>query len=368
MRFVARFLLVVLPVLCAALPVAAEDGPSVGDHLLVTTADAPLRSCNDTTGHFPAGADLAIKHINGDWFWVAYMHGTETERGWIHRADVVERSRALEQLNDRLQTNPTAATYAVRGKLRCDHGGLEIALADCNQALCLDRSTRLAYDTRASVWMKQGDFDRALADWNEALRLDPQDVHALDGRGAAWAAKAEVDFEAAAKIKKPSAVVTASASDVSAQSVSSGNPLSPPVLLEMSHPAGNLTLNNVAFCVTITNYGNWDRFKKDVFAPDQLILLYTEVENFSSELRTDQIWHAVMKSTITIRDARGELVKEMAFPRNDDMCHTVRRDYYNSYEFSIPEKCTPGPHMLTLKVEDLLSGKTASQSVDFLVK
>jgi hypothetical protein len=50
------------------------------------------------------------------------------------------------------------------------------------------------------------------------------------------------------------------------------------------------------------------------------------------------------------------------------MCHTVRRDYYNSYEFSIPEECTPGPHMLTLKVEDLLSGKTASQSVDFLVK
>ena len=211
MRFVTRCLFLGLLIARVVQPVAADDGPVVGDHLLVTTADAPLRSRNDTTGHVPATHDLAIKHIDGDWFWVVYEHGRQAERGWIHRADVVERSGALDQLNERLRNNPTAAIYAVRGKLRFDHGRFDIALGDCNQALCLDCSSRLAYDTRASIWMKSGDFDRAVADWNEALRLDPQDIDALNGRASAWMGKAEIDIAAAEKLKPRSPIVRASA-------------------------------------------------------------------------------------------------------------------------------------------------------------
>ena len=368
MRLVTRCLFLGLLIARVVQPVAADDGPVVGDHLLVTTADAPLRSRNDTTGHVPASADLAIKHIDGDWFWVVYEHGRQAERGWIHRADVVERSGALDQLNERLRNNPTAAIYAVRGKLRFDHGRFDIALGDCNQALCLDCSSRLAYDTRASIWMKSGDFDRAVADWNEALRLDPQDIDALNGRASAWMGKAEIDIAAAEKLKPRSPIVRASAAEISPLSFTTDNSISKGSLVATPKLTGSLTLRSVAFCKKIVNYGIWERFEKDVFAPRQPVLLYAEIDDFTSKLASDGVWLTRLQSHIDIRDARGELVHEMPFAPNDDECKSVRRDYYNSYEFNIPATCTPGSYTLILQVEDMLNGNTGTQSVPFIVE
>ncbi len=368
MRRVAALLTALALALSVACPLAADEGPVVGDHLLVTTADAPLRSRNDTTGHVPAGVDLAIKHLNGDWFWVAYEHAGQTERGWIHRGDVVERSRALDQLNERLRTNPTAAAYAVRGKLRCDHDRLDIALEDCNQALRLDRSNGLAYNTRAAVWLKKVEFDRALADWNEALRLDPYDVPALQGRASVFLAKAEVDLSTAQMLKPATAVEQAGASGLLALNFTSDDLLAIRSLFTNPQLAESLTLSHVAFCQKIVNFGVWERFEKDVFSPGQPVLLYTEVDNFSSKISGDRLWHTLLRSKIQILDKRGGLVEEMPFAPNDDECHVVRRDYYNSYEFSIPRRCTPGPYTLMLQVEDLFAKTKATQTVPFVVE
>ena len=59
---------------------------------------------------------------------------------------------------------------------------------------------------------------------------------------------------------------------------------------------------------------------------------------------------------------------EMPFAPNDDECKSVRRDYYNSYEFNIPATCTPGSYTLILQVEDMLNGNTGTQSVPFIVE
>jgi hypothetical protein len=58
----------------------------------------------------------------------------------------------------------------------------------------------------------------------------------------------------------------------------------------------------------------------------------------------------------------------MPFPANEDLCASPRRDYYNSYEFSIPQGIALGPHQLKLTVEDQLSQKVASYTVNFTVK
>jgi hypothetical protein len=129
-----------------------------------------------------------------------------------------------------------------------------------------------------------------------------------------------------------------------------------------------LELRNVAFCNKIVNFGSYERFKRDEFTAGQPVLLYAEVENFKSEPTSDGPYRAMLKSTIEIFDARGTLVQTMPFPANEDLCASPRRDYYNSYEFSIPQGIALGPHQLKLTVEDQLSQKVASYTVNFTVK
>jgi hypothetical protein len=128
-----------------------------------------------------------------------------------------------------------------------------------------------------------------------------------------------------------------------------------------------LELRNVSFCNKIENYGRYERFKRDEFTAGQPVLLYAEVENFKSEQVNDG-YRVILKSTIEIFDSRGTLVHKNAFAANEDQCSSPRRDYYNSYEFSIPQQISLGPHTLKLTVEDQLSQKVASYSVNFTVK
>jgi hypothetical protein len=129
-----------------------------------------------------------------------------------------------------------------------------------------------------------------------------------------------------------------------------------------------LELRNVAFCHKIVNYGNYERFKRDEFTPGQPVLLYAEVGNFKSEPSADGPYRTILKSTIEIYDSRGTLVQSMPFPPTEDICANPRRDYYNSYEFVIPQRIGLGPHTLKLTVEDQLSQKVATSSVNFTVK
>ncbi|HET6325083.1 MAG TPA: hypothetical protein VFG04_10310 [Planctomycetaceae bacterium] len=128
-----------------------------------------------------------------------------------------------------------------------------------------------------------------------------------------------------------------------------------------------LELRNVSFCNKIENYGRYERFKRDEFTAGQPVLLYAEVENFKSEQVTEG-YRAILKSTIEIFDTRGTLVQKMPFAANEDQCASPRRDYYNSYEFAIPREISLGPHTLKLTVEDQLSQKVASYTVNFTVK
>jgi hypothetical protein len=98
------------------------------------------------------------------------------------------------------------------------------------------------------------------------------------------------------------------------------------------------------------------------------VLLYAEVDNFKSEPTADGPYRAILKSTIEIFDSRGVLVQKMPFQPTEDLCASPRRDYYNSYEFVVPTQISLGPHTLKLTVEDQLSQKVASYTVNFTVK
>jgi len=132
----------------------------------------------------------------------------------------------------------------------------------------------------------------------------------------------------------------------------------------------NLDLRNVNFCHKISSFGNYEKYVRDEFSPGQEVLLYAEVANIHSELLGDGKYRTSLKSTLEIYryGTQGELVDKIELPETVDLCRTHRRDYFHSYQFTIPAKLTLGPHVLKLLVEDQVSRRVTSYSLNFTVK
>ncbi len=131
-----------------------------------------------------------------------------------------------------------------------------------------------------------------------------------------------------------------------------------------------LQLRNVAFCHKIVSFGSYERFNRDEFTPGQPVLVYAEVANFRSEPNAEQQYRTILKSTIDIYRAgsNGELIERLEFPATEDLCRNQRRDYFHSYEFTIPKRISLGPHVMKLTVEDQLNRKVATYTLNFTVK
>ncbi len=131
-----------------------------------------------------------------------------------------------------------------------------------------------------------------------------------------------------------------------------------------------LKIRNTHFCRRIDSYGSYERFDRDDFTPGQPVLLYTEIENFHTEPTSDGRHRTLLKSTLEVfrPGPNGELVDRFEFPATEDLCRNPRRDYFHSYEFTIPTKLGLGPHVLKLTLEDQLTRKVATYSVNFTVR
>jgi hypothetical protein len=137
-----------------------------------------------------------------------------------------------------------------------------------------------------------------------------------------------------------------------------------------------LELRNVAFCHKISSFGNFDRFPQDEFGPGQPVLVYAEVVNFKSKPTSlpqkpnEAFYQTQLKSSIEIHrlGPSGDLVERFDFEPTEDLCHNQRRDYFHSYEFTIPQRISLGPHVMTLTVEDQLNRKVATYRLNFMVK
>ncbi|MSR60422.1 MAG: hypothetical protein EXS05_22745 [Planctomycetaceae bacterium] len=132
----------------------------------------------------------------------------------------------------------------------------------------------------------------------------------------------------------------------------------------------NLELTNVNFCHKIASFGNYDKYPRDEFNPGQEVLMYAEVGNVRSDPGADGRFRSSLKSTLEIlrHGPGGEALERIELPETVDFCRAHRRDYFHSYQFTIPPRLTAGPHVLKLLVEDQLSRRTATYSLNFTVK
>lgn len=131
----------------------------------------------------------------------------------------------------------------------------------------------------------------------------------------------------------------------------------------------DLQLRNVTFCHRIVSFGNFERFAEDRFTTGAPVVLYAEVENFTSHRVDAERFRTALQPTITLYRAGDESrpVEVIPFEVTEDFCRSIRRDYYLSHMFSIPQNLERGNYTLVLKVVDLQGNKVATSRVNFEV-
>lgn len=134
--------------------------------------------------------------------------------------------------------------------------------------------------------------------------------------------------------------------------------------------SADLKLRNTSFCHRIVSFGSYERFKEDRFKTGQPVLLYSEIENFHSTRSDADGYRTTLQSTIEIYNSSdmSRPVESIPFDPTDDFCRVRRRDYFHSYEFSIPPQLTPDDYTLVLRVVDQQSRKVATSRVNFVVE
>jgi hypothetical protein len=148
---------------------------------------------------------------------------------------------------------------------------------------------------------------------------------------------------------------------------------------------GNLEVRHLAFCRRVTSFGVYEKItapdpggrraaarKSDeapeyVFVPDQEVLIYAEVRNFSSE-RTEKGYHTQLRASYQIFDAQGRRIGPVHdLGVSHDYCIERRTDFFVRYHRHIPANIQPGRYQLTLTIEDVQSRKVGEGSVEFSI-
>jgi tetratricopeptide (TPR) repeat protein len=177
--------------LAAVLPLplhAQADSGWIGKRVVQKHRGFQLRIENQVIE--PKGlATYRVEQVNGPWLWLR----AKELSGWAPADQVVPIEQAIEFFTDYIRANPgDPHGYTLRATIWWrEKKELDIALADCNEAIRLDPAKGYVYGNRGIVWAAKKEYDKAIADYNEAIRLDPMDAITYNNRGNTWRNKKE---------------------------------------------------------------------------------------------------------------------------------------------------------------------------------
>lgn len=131
--------------------------------------------------------------------------------------------------------------------------------------------------------------------------------------------------------------------------------------------AGSLALRNIALCRRVQDFGVVERFKTTDFKPNQEVLLYVEIRNFTALQKEDQLYETELQGSFRVLDRSGVARAERTLPLDKQTCANLRRDYYIAYRLYIPSELSPGSYTLELTIEDKKGNKSNNALLDFNV-
>ncbi|MDX1963774.1 MAG: hypothetical protein SFX18_11510 [Pirellulales bacterium] len=134
---------------------------------------------------------------------------------------------------------------------------------------------------------------------------------------------------------------------------------------QLGQSAG-LIVRNLQFCTEIKGFGTFTRFAKEVFKPGQDLLLYAELDHFTTS-EHERGFHTKFAAKYQVLDGVGQRVVERDLILAEEICQNRRRDYFVSYFIKLPENLNPGEYSLKLIVTDQFSGQFGESALKFSI-
>jgi hypothetical protein len=131
----------------------------------------------------------------------------------------------------------------------------------------------------------------------------------------------------------------------------------------------NLEISNLSFCTEVESFGVTERFPKYSFLPDQEVLLYCELDNFTSEKTKDNKgFETQLQGSYEIVDSSGRRVADQLLPIDSHICRNRRRDYFIAYRIYMPQSISAGSYTLRLTIEDIKGKKFGQSDIQFQIQ
>lgn len=132
-------------------------------------------------------------------------------------------------------------------------------------------------------------------------------------------------------------------------------------------PLSRLTVQRTMLCDRIDGFGNVVAFPTSVFEPGQRVLVYTELQNFQSELTEDGKYRSEFAARIEfMREGDDEVLGKIQVLQIEDLCDVERTDYFQSFELTLP--ALEGKYRMRILLRDYLSQQVAESSLEFSVR
>ena len=125
-----------------------------------------------------------------------------------------------------------------------------------------------------------------------------------------------------------------------------------------------LKIENITLAANVYQFGVYDKRENSVFAPDEPILIYCEVRNFTSERMSEELWIIDLNVGVQILDVDDNLILEQKNFGNIELSvKTPRLSDLMLYPTVTLEGAPSGDYKIKIIVTDVPSGKKG----DFVV-
>ena len=133
-----------------------------------------------------------------------------------------------------------------------------------------------------------------------------------------------------------------------------------------------LQVRNLAFCRRVVSFGAYDAFAtpegKYQFEPNQEVLVYAELQNFTSSGDPSKGYTTTLRASYEILDAAGRRVGNVHnLGDSKDVCKNRRTDFFVRYFINLPTRLNPGEYRLRLTIEDTTGNKAGEAEETFTI-
>jgi hypothetical protein len=129
----------------------------------------------------------------------------------------------------------------------------------------------------------------------------------------------------------------------------------------------DLRVPTVALCTAADSFGVYKPFPPDELVAGKQVVVYCEIENFTSQKTPEGSYRTRLASQVEILDADGRSVATLSRKQFEDLSRNQRDDFFLGEVVDLPTSLAPGEYTLRVMIEDRGSGRFSSGSTRFTI-